>query len=390
MTKSRTLLIIILLIGLFAGFVRVYAAQRLDVDYDEPVYLGAAVEYANDIRQGEYNMLAWSENTFEHPALYKILYGVALLTQRPLEKFHISDLPRLAPIRSTEAREWAMSGRYLSAFLAGLAALALAAINPVGGLLLAINSLGVKYTSQVYLEALPLLTSLLSALAYLRWFRLVSRDRDYGFRSLIWLAASAIFLGMTAAGKYVYCVVGFAIVLHTAIAILQKQIPGRLAFHLLGWGVLSILMFFVFDPYLWPHPFSRLMKTLVFHVGFQESNIVKAYHYPWYQPLQWLWAFSALNELRPPTAFLFRIDQVLCILAIIGLPRLFRRNRFFFYWLVIGLLFLLIWTTKWPQYTLIILVPYCVSASDGVYTIVDWTRQYILPRVGHFSTPRKV
>src|SRR5262245_61983277 len=119
MTKSGTFIFIIaiVLIGIFAGSLRVYAAQRLDVDYDEPVYLGAAVEYANDLRNGRYTMLAWSENTFEHPALYKILYGVVLLTQRPLEKFHLSDLPRLAPIRSTEARDWAMAGRYLSGFL---------------------------------------------------------------------------------------------------------------------------------------------------------------------------------------------------------------------------------------------------------------------------------
>ncbi len=390
MTKTKTLLISAVLIGIFAGFLRLYAAQRLDVDYDEPVYLGAGVEYANDIRQGAYNMLAWSENTYEHPALYKILYGVVLLTQRPLEKFHISDLPRLAPIHSTEAREWALADRYFSVFLGALAALFLAILNPVAGLFLAVNSLSVKYTSQVYLESLPLLTSLLSALTYLQWYKLVSRDRVYGFKSLAWLAASAIFLGMTAASKYVYCVVGFAIILHAAIALIQKQIPGRLALLLLGWGLLSFAMFFVFDPYLWPHPLTRLMKTLVFHVKFQDSNIVRVYNYPVYQPLIWLWAFSALKELRPATAFLFRIDQLLFVLAIVGLPRLFRTNRFFFYWLVVGLAFLLLWTTKWPQYTLVILVPYCVSAAEGVQTIIDLSRQYVMPWMRGFAKPKNI
>lgn len=385
MPKTRTFILLILLIGIFAGLLRVHAAQRLDVDYDEPVYLDAAVEYANYLRQGRYTMLAWSENTYEHPAFYKILYGVVLLTQRPLEKFHLSDLPRLAPIRSTEAREWAMAGRYLSAFFAALAALALASINPLAGILLAINSLGVKYTSQVYLEALPLLTSLLCALAYLRWFTLASRDRVYGYRGLAWLALSAAFLGMTAASKYVYCVVGIAIALHAVVAMLQKQIPARAVVPLTGWALLSIVMFFVFNPFLWPHPLTRLVETLAFHVKFQESNIVKVYDYPFYQPLRWLWAFSQLEELRPPSAFIFRIDPLLFLLAIAGLPRLFRANRFFFYWLVIGLFFLLAWTTKWPQYTLIILVPYCVSASEGIMTIVDLARRYLAPRSGQLS-----
>ena len=390
MTKLGTYIISAVLIALLAGLLRFYAAQRLDVDYDEPVYLSAAVEYTNALRHGEYKMLAWSENTYEHPALYKILYGMVLLTQRPLEKFHISDLPRLAPIRSTEAREWAMADRYLSVFLGALAVFFLAIVNPMAGFLFAISPLGVKYTSEVYLEALPLLTSLLSALAYMQWFRLVSRDRDDGIKTLIWLAVSAIFLGMTAAGKYVYCVVGFAVVIHAGIAILQRQIPGRMILHLFGWGLLSLVMFFVFNPYLWPHPWTRLLKTLVFHVEFQETNLVKAYNYPFYQPLHWLWAFSTIYPLRPVAAFFFRIDQLLCGLAIIGLPRLFRTNRFFFYWLVIGLMFLLVWTTKWPQYTLIILVPYCVAASDGIRTVIDLARHYFVPWIGQFSKPRNI
>jgi hypothetical protein len=190
---------------------------------------------------------------------------------------------------------------------------------------------------------------------------------------------------MTVAGKYVYFVVGVAIVLHAGIAILQKQVPGRMILHLMGWGLLSLMMFFLFNPYLWPHPWTRLMKTLVFHAEFQETNLVKAYNYPFYQPLRWLWTFSSLYPLRPAEAFLFRIDQIFCVLAVLGLPRLFRVHRLFFFWLIIGLVFLLTWTTKWPQYTLIILVPYCVSASEGIHTIIDFSRRYLAPWIRQSS-----
>ena len=152
---------------------RLFAAQRLDVDYDEPVYLSAAVSYANYMRAGDLKMLAWNEHTYEHPALYKILYGVVLLTQQPLERVPESDLPRQAPIASTEAGAWNIADRYLSAACGTLAVLALGLMNPLAGLFLGVDTLSVKYTSEVYLEALPMLSSLLCALAYSRWFAIV-------------------------------------------------------------------------------------------------------------------------------------------------------------------------------------------------------------------------
>ncbi len=376
MTKRVITMISILGIAMLALGLRVYAANRLDVDADEPVYLSAALDYANFLRNGQYKMLAWGENTYEHPALYKIFYGVVLLTQRPIDKFHISDLPRRAPIATTEARDWNMAGRYLSVSLGTLTVLILALVNPFAGLFLGINSLSVKYTSEVYLEALPLLTSLLCALSYLQWYTRIRTNPIDMRKQIVWLALSSICLGMTAASKYVYSIVGVAIVVHFMVALFQKQFPRQMSVYLLAWAFASIAMFFLFDPYLWPHPFSRLVESLLFHIKFQDANIVKVYHYPSYQPLLWLSTFSTLNELRPASAFIFKIDQVIFIFAMLGLPRLFQKNRLFFYWLTVGLLFLLVWTTKWQQYTLIILVPFCLSASEGMLTLLDFLHKY--------------
>lgn len=378
MPKRMTYFLAVLGVIFLAYGVRIYAANRLDVDYDEPVYLGAGIEYANAMRAGKYNMLAWIDNTYEHPALYKILYGVALLTERPLEKYHESDLPRVTPIATAEARDWALAGRYLSVFLGTLAVTILALVNPLSGFFLAISTLSVKYTSEVYLEALPLLTSLLCVLAYLRWVENIHQKTPVPNQNILWLALSAVFLGMTAASKYVYTVAGLTIAVHFLIAFFQRQIPRQSLVIFIGWGLLSVLMFFVFNPFLWPHPWSRLLQTITFHVEFQDTNLVRSYHYPVWQPILWLSAINIQGEVPgPPSAYIFKLDTLIFVFALIGLPRLFQQKRFYFYWLMIGLLFLLLWTTKWPQYTLTILVPFCISASEGVMMLWELAQKYL-------------
>lgn len=361
----------VIIVTLVSFGLRLYAAQRLDVDYDEPVYLADAVSYANYIRAGDLKMLAWSEFTYEHPALYKILYSLVLLTQRPLERLPDKDLPRQVPIASAAAGPWNVIARYLSVFWGTLAVLALSLLNPLAGLLLGVNTLSVKYTSEVYLEALPLLGSLLCALAYSRWFAEISRQPADSRKGLLWLFLSAVFLGITTASKYIYGIVALAVMLHFTVALVRRQIPARLAWYLGGWAILCVFMFFVFDPTLWPHPIARLAKSIAFHETFQDSRLVLQYHYPFWQPLRWLSAFSAYYDLHPAQAFLLDVDTPIFVLAVIGLPALFRRTPLFFYWLGIGLLFLLIWTTKWPQYTLIILAPFSLSAAYGISTLWD-------------------
>jgi hypothetical protein len=385
MTKRLLYLVSVMLVVVLAFGVRAYAAQRLNVDYDEPVYLGDAVAYARYMRLGDFKMLAWSENTYEHPALYKILYGVVLLSQSPLDRLPDRDLPRLAPIASAAAGPWNIAARYLSVLWGTLAVLTLALINPLAGLFLGVDTLSVKYTSEVYLEALPLLSSLLCGLAYTRWYEKVRRDSSSPH--LLWLGLSAILLGITAASKYVYCMVGLAILIHLLVAVSMNKLPRRMILYVVGWAVLSTAMFVAFDPYLWPHPLGRLAKSILFHEEFQDSRLVAQYHYPFWQPLRWLSAFSAYYELGPSSAFLFNLDTLLFVSAVVGLPRLLRTQPFFFCWLAVGLIFLLAWTTKWPQYTLILLAPFSMAAAQGFLTVWDLARRQFT-RKPHVSTAR--
>jgi len=364
----------VVIVTLLSLGVRLYAVPRLNVDYDEPVYLSDAIQYASYMRTGQLKMLAWSEATYEHPALEKIVFGAMLLAYRPIDRLPDRDLPRLAPIASTAAGPWDMALRYLSAAWGTLAVLLLALVNPLAGLFLGIDTLSVKYTSEVYLEALPLLSSLACAVTYLRWFGFV-RQEAAGQRShLGWLALSAVFLGTTAASKYVYSLVGLAILIHFAVAALHRQVPRPVIPYVTGWALVSIVSFFVMDPYLWPHPVARLTRSILFHEVFQDSRLVLQSHYPWWQPLRWLSSFSTHYDLGPASAFLINVDVLVFALAIIGMPRLFRREPLFFWWLAVGLLFLLAWNTKWPQYTLIILAPFSMAAAQGALAAIDLGR----------------
>ncbi len=357
-------------VTLLALGLRLYAAARLNIDADEPVYLADAISYANYMRAGDFKMIAWNEKTYEHPALYKLIYGAVLLSQQPLERLPDKDLPRQAPIAAAPAGPWDLVLRRLSVFWGTLAVLVLSFLNPLAGLFIGIGTLSVKYTSEVYLEALPLFSSLVAVLAYDRWYQRIAGPAGSSGREAWWLLCSAVFLGITVASKYIYGVVALAVGVHFLIALLQKRVPTRYAFHLGAWALLSLLFFFAFDPYLWPHPIARLVRSVGYHETYQQSTWVEHYHYPFWQPFRWLAAFSAFYDLGPASAFLINIDTVIFLLALIGLPALFRRKPLFFWWLVIGLAFLLLWQTKWPQYTLIVMSPYSLSAAAGASTLV--------------------
>ncbi len=356
---------------------RVYAAQTIYIDYDEPVYLTTALQYANYVRNGQYTWLAWSTANLEHPVFYKLVYGAVLLGQEPLQQLNKKDFPSGGAIQAVDGRPWGMADRYASVAFGSLAVLALALLNPLAGLFLAVDSLAVRYTSGVYLEALPLLTSLLSALAYLAWFdryRQGARGRTW-----MWLGLSAFFLGMTAASKYIYAVVGLAIGLHFCVAVvLKKARPSGLK-SLFLWGGAALLVFFLLDPYLWPHPVNRLLQSLAANQSFSQSENATRYGYAFWQPLVWLSAPYTTYTPAARPSLPVRVDLFISLLGLVGLPRLFKKQPFYVLWLAVALGTLFLWPTKWPQYVLILLVPYCLCAAEGARWLFDllvrWLRR---------------
>jgi hypothetical protein len=327
---------------LLSLLLRGWAALRLPLDYDEPVYLQAGFDYAQYLSQGDLGgVIDYAENR-EHPALVKLLYGLVVLALGPETGWQVA----------------LYAARLLSALFGLLAALALALFDPLAGGMLAVHTMAVKYTSQAYLEALPLLASLVSVLALHRSSR--SRDR--------WFWLSALALGVTAASKFTYLPIVF-VLLYLAIWEKRTRWPD-LALYL----ALSVAVFWLLNPMLWRDPFGRLADTLFFHARYSQGSRVQLAGYPWYQPLTWI-SRSPPSLWHPDAFFYFALDGVIFLLALPGLYWEWRERRWVVVWIATGLLFLLLWPTKWPQYTLILTPALCLAASAALRNIYHWLRE---------------
>ena len=109
------------------------------------------------------------------------------------------------------------------------------------------------------LEAFPALTSLIAALSYLQW----KKGKRSGLNN--WLILSAISLGLTAASKYLYCVVGIAILMDWVLDAKEKNSLNTSLRTAALWGMLAIVVFFIFNPYLWANPLARLAESIFYH-----------------------------------------------------------------------------------------------------------------------------
>lgn len=352
----------IILVATLALGLRMRAVQRLPVDYDEDDYLTAAQRYAAALRLGDWQFVINYDYNSEHPPLTKLAYAAALLPlpDAPVVAEHSSSDP---PAPSLPEPQLHVS-RSVAAAFGTLEALALAVLNPLAGLFLAIQTWQIKYTSQIMLEPLP---ALCSALAVLLYWKARGSGGDTRPR---WLALSAIALGLTAASKYVYCIAGLAVVADWLWATFPAGLGGRsrrlkaiarwLA-PLVAWGLLAVVVFILFDPRLWIDPLGRLKQSLLFHLDYARSQHVKDAGYPFWQPFVWLSGSVPWH----PGVFVFSLDLYISLLAILGFRRLWNRQRVFALWLLIALAFLTGWTTKWPQYLLILTAPLSMATAQG-------------------------
>lgn len=362
----------ILLAVLLAWNLRSYAVATLPVDYDEDDYLRAAQEYAAVFRSGDLTGLTQFNYRPEHPPLSKIIYGLSILPApaTPL----LPDRPTTANPDQTLPKDQLRNARTVGAILGTLTALLVAMLNPLAGFFLAIHSWTIKYTSQVMLESLPALTSLLAVLTYRK---AVPQNSISRFK-YPWLALSAIFLGLTAASKYIYCLVGIAILidwfLKNRITSQPDNRPtGTLVnwLTIFSWGLLSLLIFFAANPYLWPSPLTRLADSVFYHARYSTGAAeVASANFPLWQPLNWLGMSVPWNQ----QAFRVLLDPFLTLLAAFGLSRLWKKERIYFLWLATALLFLLAWPTKWPQYILVLTVPLSLSAAKGAISLLETIR----------------
>lgn len=351
-----------------AWSLRSRAINMLSVDYDEDDYMRAAQEFTQLIRAKDWAGFQDTNYRTEHPPLSKILFGFGLLNapEAPL----VPDRPTTAGPDKFLPKELLLSARTVGAILGTLTVALLALINPVGGAFLAFHTFTIKYVSQVMLEALPALTSLITVMAYLQSKKQKSRRG--------WLAVSAIFLGLTAASKYIYCLVTIAILIDWYLDAREKDNLPHFLRNAAIWGIFALVIFFAADPYLWPSPIERLKESVLYHAGYATSaSEVQGANFPFWQPFVWL---NMSPTVWHEDVFVIAPDLLITILAAFGLARLWKKERVYALWLGIAIFFLLLWPTKWPQYILVLTVPLSLAAAETIG--LGWEK--VLESVGNF------
>jgi ABC-type sugar transport system permease subunit len=371
--KRLLLIIAVLVVTLIALSARLTAVDQLPIDYDEDDYLRAGQLYATGIQQGDWSVFTRENYRTEHPPLTKIVNGLVMAPLPPAPE--IPDRPTTADPASSLPQPQLDKVRTTHALFGTLEVLVLALINPLAGLVLALHTWTIKYTSQVMLEALPALTSLLVVVFYLK-----SRQK----RSFnLWTLLSAIMLGLTAASKYPYTLVGIAVLIHW----LWDSWPGRSDDDtrsigqwlrpIVMWGGIAAIVFFLADPYLWPDPINRLRDSISYHGRYATTATeVKEKNYPIWQQLVWLAQPASWSS----DVFPVQPDVFILLFAVLGLKRLWQKHRVFALWLIILFVFLLFWPTKWPQYVLMLTAPLALSAVEGFRAIIwepliHWVRR---------------
>ncbi len=344
-TPSRKKIWPILIVILLAVFLRTWVVSLLPEDFDEPIYLQTAFDYATLIRDGDFQGLIDYAGVQEHPPFVKLLYSGAVLA---LGKF------------ATWANAFYAS-RAISAIFGVLAVILMTFfVDPLSGGLLAIHTLAGKYTSQVYLEAVPHFMTIAAVLMFLR------TDKE---RLNRWLVFSAIALGAAAASKYSYIPVILIVLAY--LAFFEKKLDWKL---LLGYAGIAVATFFLLDVYLWHDPIQRLQESLLYHVQYSQGTHVQEVGYPWFQPFVWIFT-SAPGTWHENVFFYGGFDGLIGLLAVWGIKWEWKNRRWLVIWLAFGVLFLLLWPTKWPQYALTVTPPLCIMAAESIHRFIRWARE---------------
>src|SRR5262245_55744250 len=308
------------------------AAQLLPPDYDELVYLPAAIRQEQQLEARGLRALPSFVDELGHPPLVKIVYGVAIAAAH-------APAPDLPTIRAREplpaaARPAFAAARGVSAAAGVLQLGVLAAASPFAALLLAFDPYHAKYTSLAMLEGIPGLFALLAALLLERAFR------PTGGIGVLLLLLSAVALGAAAAGKYAYgLVLGLTLAPFVLLG-LRRRLPLVVA-----WVGAVVATFFALTPNLWLDPLGGIRGALGFHWGFSHGANVTETAFPWWAPLYFLTHANPVSA--DPGVFVGgAVELVLLPLAALGFARAWRTRRVFAAWAIVALAFLLAWPTK--------------------------------------------
>lgn len=357
----RGLLPAVLVVAALAAWVRLGAARALPPDYDEHDYIRLGHRYAERMAAGRWGELPEVTENAEHPPLVKLLYGAALRwAGAPEPDWSAVEVGKPLP---EQARPAYRATRAVSA-AAGVAQVALAAaVSPAGGLWLALDTYHAKYTSQAYLEGVAGLFALLSVLLFERSLR---RREPQGLLPAPSAPAtgplllSAAALALATASKYPFgFIAGLAV-----LPFLLWRTRGRPGLRL-AWAATGAAVFVAADPALWVDGPARLWSSASWHFAYSVGDHVRRSALPWWQPLAWLTS-PAPDRWHPGVFPVALLDRVILVAAVLSAPAALARRPVLAAWAAVGLLFVLLWPTKWPQYTVMVRPALAMCAGLGL------------------------
>jgi hypothetical protein len=360
MPSKRLFALATLLLALLAAtWQRARAVERLPPDFDERVYLPVAYRYAEMMSGGRWSEVVGYRENFEHPPMVKLLFAAQLLVAGiPEPDWKTARVGRPIPEPAVPAFRLT---RWLSAVTGILQVGLTGLVHPVGALLLAFDSYHAKYTAQAYLEGVPGLFAILAVLAFER-ARRAGAGQGARFH-LGWLALAGGMLGLAGAGKYPYAmVIGLAFL---PFLLREGRASGRV------WAAMVLptaVLFVLAHPALWPDPPGLLWESITFHLRYSRSEHVVRSALPWYQPLYHL-THATPTKWHAGVFATGATTWVLLPLALMGAPATLRQRPVWASWAAVGLVFLVLWPTRWAQYLLLVLPALHVCAGMGVSTL---------------------
>lgn len=372
--KSPKILIFIITVLVLGTAMRLYFAYHVPSRPDEDAYLGPARVMREYAKAGEFEKILDLDITPEHPQLVKLMFALTL------DDDELQDIPtEIVPGRTTPMPPNSQRNARLQVVATSfLTILTLALTNPIAALLLAVDPIHFQFGSVAYIDAMPTLFTALMAYFYLK-AQSTGTDRIYPVPTegnhiqqflrqpkYRYLALSGICLGVAVACKYPYAWIGVILVLH---ALVYRLVSLK---QLIAWGILSIIIFFAFNPYIWKNPIERVYEQLTFHEEYADVQLEKDNH-ALRKPIDQLTQPSYYLPSKVKHPLWNPLGRVVFALAIPGTIVLLRQKSFYGWWLVLGLVFLMVWPTQWIQHNMMIVVPYSFAAATGV----PWIGQQI-------------
>lgn len=375
--RTKAFKIAFIIISLSTILIRLVSVYTFPLGWDEGTYSRAAMRYADKALSFQWKEIPSITYNHEHPALVKLTFAVPVIMDgRPYYQRFGLNTRNNAMLGKEDYTIF--TGRVISAIFSLWTVQALAIlIHPFAAFFFMIHSLAEEFGAQARLEAIPMLFSFLSIWFFSRFLKGIELREKKG--DLKWLILSALFLGMTAASKIIYCVIVFAILAATIESGVRQHTTWKKLFvSLVLFGIIALGSFFIFNPSVWYDPIGRISMMIGFHENYQANA---SEIYPWWQPIVWVTRSVAHHSDRfapksplgkSPEHFFFSADELIFILACIGFFKIPREYRIYFYWFIFGLFFLLIWGTKWVHYACVVTAPLCIAAYFGSKQVSVW------------------